>query len=130
MLHKVLPGSTPFLYFSDHDVQGIHIFLTLKHGARTTAYASDIMVCPRLQWVGPTMQGLLDHHRKTHDNTAIWPSREAILLAKMSKKLTRTDRSLLKGIKGLDVLQHEPILKTEVPRIEAGHGVSRYVSPV
>ena len=46
----------PFLYISDHDFQGVQIFQVLKYGAVASAYASDILVCSRLIWAGPSKE--------------------------------------------------------------------------
>lgn len=50
----------PFLYYAYHDMQGISIFQTLKYGSKNSAWPSASMVCPGLQYVGPTKQDLLD----------------------------------------------------------------------
>ena len=42
----------PFLYFSDHDVHGHHIFLGLKYGSMASSWASSTQVCSRLQRAG------------------------------------------------------------------------------
>ena len=44
-------------------MQGFQILLTLKYGARTTAFAGPDMTCPRLQWAGPTVKQLVAHHK-------------------------------------------------------------------
>lgn len=42
----------PFLFVSDNDPAALTIFTTLKYGSLANAFASPIMVCPRLRWVG------------------------------------------------------------------------------
>lgn len=49
---------TPFLFFSDHDLSGFKIFSMLRNGCKKSAWGSAIMVCPQLQWVGPTTADL------------------------------------------------------------------------
>ena len=41
-----------FLFISDRDAHSMEIFADLKYGSMSSAYASRIMVCPRLQWAG------------------------------------------------------------------------------
>jgi len=43
---------------SDHDVYGFDVYNVLKYGCKATAWASPTMVCPRLQWAGPTIADL------------------------------------------------------------------------
>ena len=94
LLHRTLDASVPFLYFSDHDVHGMHIFSIFKYGARSTAYATDWMACPRLEWAGPTVEEMFQFHKSGHDNDKTWANRERSLAAKLNNRLTRTDWSL------------------------------------
>jgi DNA topoisomerase VI subunit A len=52
----------PILYFGDHDPHGLHQYLKMKYGSFSSAWCARILVCRRLEWVGPTrqqFQGLL-----------------------------------------------------------------------
>ncbi|KAL8978028.1 MAG: hypothetical protein Q9205_006296 [Flavoplaca limonia] len=53
----------PFLCFVDHDMGGFSIFQTLKYGSKNQAWGSQNMVCPRLEYAGPTRQDLRDFVR-------------------------------------------------------------------
>lgn len=44
----------PFWYFGDCDMSGIVMFFVLKYGAQSSAWASGSLVCPKLQWGGPS----------------------------------------------------------------------------
>ena len=54
----------PFLFFSDHDLSGFKIFSILRNGCKKSAWGSAIMVCPQLQWVGPTIADLFHNLRE------------------------------------------------------------------
>lgn len=53
----------PFLYYSDHEIQGFHIYTVLKSGGRATAWASDIMTCQTLEYAGPRKQQTIDFYQ-------------------------------------------------------------------
>ncbi|KAI4220387.1 MAG: hypothetical protein L6R36_007660 [Xanthoria steineri] len=62
-LWRSLPLATPFLFYIDLDWQGAQVFTMIKYGYLRSAWASDIMVCPVLEWAGPTRQELLEYHK-------------------------------------------------------------------
>jgi len=63
LLYTVRSG-VPFICYTDHDVAGFHIYLTLKYGSRRSAWAAPSMICPTLQWGGPNKQQVLQHVRR------------------------------------------------------------------
>ena len=117
-----------WLYYSDHDVQGAQIFTVLKSGALATAYSSTHLTCPKLEWAGPTVKELMAHHEAafephSQDTNARTQHRKDIEAQIVAKKPTRTDRSLLKGLRSAGVLNDEPILASELELIIEGKGV-------
>lgn len=124
----------PFLFFSDHDFQGFHIFSILKYGCRSTAYLSEIQVCPQLQFAGPTLADYLqspaafrpeweeqhqaDNPRFSPDEITAaaeqWEARQGRRLPKKLVRADQTDRSLYKGFERTMWLQHEPIVHAEL----------------
>lgn len=124
VLDSTLADDTPFLYYSDHDVQGGHIFTVLKYGCKSTAWASDIQVCPRLTWAGPTKAQFFEHHQGFHPDQASWPARRRALDRKMVKKHTRVDDSLMRCMNNLHLLDDEDVLRSELENMNAGLGVS------
>ena len=127
----------PFLYISDHDFQGVQIFQVLKYGAVASAYASDILVCSRLIWAGPskeefcqspeayremyTAQYRSDFRRKSDEEVAkavgTWQSRMSDKLEKKLVKATKKDWEVVRAIERFGWLEHEPELRDEVQRM-------------
>ena len=116
----------------------MHIFTVLKVGCRASAYASDMLVCPTLQYAGPTRKQTLEHHERlfresqvasaaptissTQQQLADWAQRKRVLEDKMKgSKLTRTDLQLLKGLERLGVVEHEPAVLAELDSMQR-HG--------
>lgn len=96
----------PFLFFSDHDFQGVHIFLNLKYGSKSTAWASATQVCPRLRWVGPTVKDL----------KMVVPEGKLAHLEEVFEccEATDTDRQLMAAFEHSGVLDHEEVLAQEL----------------
>ena len=123
----------PFLYFSDHDFQGLHIYKVLKTGSAQQAESSRIMVCPRLQWAGPSRKEFLaspvecapgkraqyikDNKKTKGEVDAYMAKWERETLGKLEKKLqpaNKTDKSLMKGLRDCGWLDSEPAIKDEL----------------
>ena len=124
----------PFFYFSDHDLQGFQIYQVLKYGAQASAWASEIMVCPRLTWVGPSKDELLKSpteyresfkaqyeadfpHKAAHEvSTAVekWETNVTSSINRKFVKVTKSDRGLVRGFERLGWLKHEPKLSQEI----------------
>ncbi|KAL9595376.1 MAG: hypothetical protein Q9219_006478 [cf. Caloplaca sp. 3 TL-2023] len=123
----------PFLYFGDHDMQGFTIFQTLKYGSRASAWASAIMVCPRLQYVGPTKKDLLDSVKNyrsqlanpdsTEDevrhHTDRWSAKADHKVKSKFDRCTPKDMEVMKSFESLGWLEHEPLAKREVDLVMA-----------
>ena len=127
-------SDVPFLYLSDHDFQGVQIFQVLKYGAVASAYASDILVCSRLIWAGPSKEELCqsptayqemymaqyrsDFKRKSDEEVvkavAAWQEKMSNKIEKKLVKTTKKDRELVKAFERLGWLEHEPDLRDEV----------------
>lgn len=127
-------ASVPFLYFSDHDFEGVQIFYNLKYGTMTSAWCNQTEVCPKLQWVGPSREDLLESpaafkalHEAQFRREQPHQSDDNVIKAmedwesKMSKKLhnklvksTKRDRSLFAGFSKAGWLDYEPELKAEL----------------
>ena len=118
-----------WLYYSDHDVQGAQIFTVLKSGALATAYSSTQLTCPKLEWAGPTVEQLMAHHVAAFEpdsrNTETLTKHLKDIKAQIVAEPTRTDHSLLKGMRSAGVLNDEPILASELELIIKGKGVRK-----
>lgn len=130
-------SDVPFLYISDHDFQGVQIFQVLKYGAITSAYASDILVCSRLIWAGPSKEDLCqspeayremymaqyrsDFRRKSDEEVekavGTWQRRMSDKLEKKLVKATKKDREIVRAIERFGWLEHEPNLRNEVQQM-------------
>ncbi|KAL8655774.1 MAG: hypothetical protein Q9210_000662 [Variospora velana] len=119
----------PFLYFADHDMQGFSIFQTLKYGSRNSAWASASMVCPRLQYVGPTKEDLLESvqeyrplwkqaYRQTHpqDTPGQAQKKEHKVKSKFDGK-TPKDNEMYTAFKNIGWMEYEPLAKREIEKI-------------
>lgn len=118
----------PFVYFADHDVQGLHIYLVLKYGSASGAFANEIQVCPQLKWAGPPKEELANspaayadtwkaqyassHPSKTGSEIAEACDKwKATMERKLRKKLvvfSERDIGLVKGFKRYDLSKNEP----------------------
>ena len=127
-------SDVPFLYLSDHDFQGVQIFQVLKYGAVASAYASDILVCSRLMWLGPSKEELCqspvayremymaqhrsDFIRKSEEDVVkaadAWQEKMSSKIEKKFMKATKKDREIVKAFERLGWLEHEPDLRDEV----------------
>ena len=127
-------SDVPFLYLSDHDFQGVQIFQVLKYGAVASAYASDILVCSRLIWTGPSKGELRqspmayremymaqyrsDFVRKSDEEVVraadVWQEKMSNKIEAKLVKNTRKDREIVKAFERLGWLEHEPDLRDEV----------------
>ena len=130
-------SNVPFLYVSDHDFQGVQIFQVFKYGAVASAYASDILVCSRLIWAGPSKGELCqspkayremymaqyrsDFRRKNDEEVAkavdTWQNRVSDKLEKRLVRATKKDREIVRGLERLGWLEYEPNLRDEVQRM-------------
>ena len=127
-------ANVPFLYFGDHDFQGFHIYKVLKTGSAQQAESSKIMVCPRLQWAGPSKKELLaspsecapgkraqyekDNEKKTKGEVdaymAKWRRETRAKLEKKLQPANKTDATLMKGFRDCGWLDSEPAIKAEL----------------
>jgi len=127
LLDQALPNIN-FTYFSDHDIQGGHMFTNIKYGSRSSSWATDIMTCPNLQWCGPTQVQLLEYLESHHDGTeAEWAARKEALLKKMSvskEDIPTTDGTLFKSMENLGLFNLEPTLMEEMRLVKEGQAVS------
>ena len=95
----------------------------LKYGCKATAWASDLQVCPPLEWAGPTRQQFFDHHEDAND-AAEWPQRRDELDHLFIRTMNKTDRSIMKVLNNLKLLDEEPVLREELKSMFDGRGVS------
>ncbi|MDI1489999.1 MAG: hypothetical protein OHK93_001198 [Ramalina farinacea] len=127
-------AKVPFLYFGDHDFQGFHIYKVLKTGSAQQAESNKSMVCPRLQWAGPSRKELLasplecapgkkaqyeqDNRKKTKGEVeaymAKWKRETRGKLEKKLQPANKTDKSLMKGFRDCGWLDSEPAIKDEL----------------
>ena len=127
-------SDVPFLYLSDHDFQGVQMFQVLKYGAVASAYASDILVCSRLIWTGPSKGELRqspmayremymaqyrsDFKRKSDQEVVkaadAWQEKMSNKIEKKLVKTTKKDREMVKAFERLGWLEREPDLRDEV----------------
>lgn len=126
-----MPAHVPFLYYTDLDFQGCHIFTTLKYGCKATAWASEIQICPRMVWAGPSERQILDFHEQefpkeeyTCKKKGTWDHRLKQLKKKMKHTANRVDKTLMAGMENSNVLRDEAELSSELARMMAGGSVS------
>ena len=137
---------TPFLYTSDHDLQGLQIFQALKYGCNSSAESNHIMVCSKLQWAGPTKRELLaspqdyfsreeaqwraDHPGQTPDQIEMrmtaWRTEQQAKIGKQFQKLSKVDQRLLRAIKRVGWLAYEPEIEQEIEQMESEAGKFRF----
>ena len=135
------PKSVRFLYCSDHDPFGLNIYCILRWGARPHAASSRSMVCPGLEWVGPTREIVLsrldeymknrwtlENHRKPQGEHVVALNKakrdvEKIMAAKLSDKAN----SNILGMEKLGYMDKEPILAQEVAALRAGNAVRTFI---
>ena len=141
LLDEKISPEVPFLYISDHDFDGFGIYSVLKYGSAGQAFCSPTVVCPRLQWVGPTKADLeaspadfkeqyrqqyaLDHPHQSEEAVAAvvdaWEQKQAQKIEHKYDKVTRCDKTKIVGWKNKGWLQHEsPIVQSEVEAMIAG----------
>lgn len=115
-----------FLYFGDHDVQGGQQFLLFKYGAKSSAWASDSLVCHDLMYGGPTKAQLFDWHRQ-HCDADKWAAKEKALLQIMTEKrhtqVTEHDKAVVAGLQKFGLLDREPELAEEMRQMIRGQSV-------
>ncbi|KAL9014040.1 MAG: hypothetical protein Q9173_001290 [Seirophora scorigena] len=124
----------PFLYFGDHDMQGFTIFQALKYGSKNAAWSSKAMVCPQLEYAGPTRQDLKDSprffrpyweaqfradypdatDREVEKNADRWLRSTKTKVNRKFGKHTKKDNETLKSFERLGWLDYEPMVKKEV----------------
>lgn len=115
LLHKVVSIEVPFVYISDHDVQGALLFTNLKYGSKSTAWASDIMTCPRLIHAGPTQAHVLAFLRSKHSDKSVpWGVRRDQIMKRITMPKTKTDTSVFDSLEKLGILELEPRLREEI----------------
>ena len=95
----------------------------LKYECKATAWVSDLQVCPPLVWAGPTRQQFFDHHQDEND-AAEWPARREELDDLFIRTINKPDRSILKALNNLHLLDAEPVLREELNSMFDGQGVS------
>lgn len=136
---------TPFLYFSDHDIHGLQIFQVLKYGSKQNAESNRIMICPRLQWAGPSKEDLLTSpttfyasHEAQHklDNPRAGPAAVERAMVEWKEKMDRQipkklieasdkDHALAKGLNSLGWLKYETSLADELGEMLNGKSMFR-----
>ena len=124
----------PFLYFGDHDFQGIDIFKVLKTGSAKSAESNRSMVCSRLRWAGPRRKDLIDSpqnclqaHRDQYNaahprasdkdveaDMRKWKAAKANTVQKKFQAANKTDRTLFKGFEKSGWLGAEPEMAAEL----------------
>ncbi len=135
MLAKdALLKDVPFLYIADHDFHGFHIFSVLKSACRSSAWASEIQTCRKLEWIGPSREDLVkspsvylpqweaqfkaDHpHEPKAKVDAEAKKWQAQLDKKINQKFVQTygkDRELYRSFKRTGWLNFEPALSREL----------------
>lgn len=116
-----------WIYYSDHDMQGAQIFTVLKFGALASAYSSQHLTCPKLEWGGPTVEELMAHHEAYFEgdsqNANARTDHMKNIKAQIVGQPTRADHSLLKGMRSSGVLNEEPVLASELELLIKGKGV-------
>ena len=110
------------------------MFQVLNYGAVASAYASDILVCSRLIWAGPSKEELCqspkayremymaqyrsDFRRKSDEEVTkavdIWQERMSNKLEKKLVKATKKDGEIVRAFKRFGWLEYEPNLRDEV----------------
>ena len=135
---------TPFLYFGDHDGAGFQIFQSLKMGSKTSAWVSPISICPRLEYVGPTLgdlksspglympqwtaQYILEHpHASDAEVSKAAESWQKQTDRKINSKCWTPkgkEKGRLPAIKNLGWLQYEPRVKKEILLMTKRKGAS------
>ena len=124
----------PFLCFVDHDMGGYSIFQTLKYGSKNQVWGSQNMVCPRLEYAGPTRQDLrdsvrmyrpqwVDQYRINHpsdtdaqvaERAARWAKSMRTKIGGKFSKHTAKDSEKFRSFEKLGWLELEPAVKREV----------------
>ena len=123
-----------FLFFADHDAPGFSIFQVLKYGSRTSAWVSPISVCPKLRYVGPTVEDLTNspvllrpkweeqyrldnpHAGNAAVKTAAdtWQRETVKKIEGKFTALTKKDKETLRSFEKLGWLQEEPLVRREI----------------
>ncbi|KAL8735434.1 MAG: hypothetical protein Q9166_000980 [cf. Caloplaca sp. 2 TL-2023] len=126
--------NVPFLYFSDHDMSGFTIFQTLKYGSKNSAWASKSMICPQLEYAGPTIEDLKDstrihrprweaQYREDYPGASMadvkkqadrWQRNHGNKINAKFRKATLKDMQTLVSFQKLGWLEHEPEVHREV----------------
>ena len=135
----------PFLYFGDHDFQGIDIYKVLKTGSAKSAESSRSMVCSRLRWAGPRRQDLIESpnnclqaHREQYNaahprasdkdvgaDMKKWKEAKAKTVQKKFQAANKTDRTLIKGFEKSGWLAAEPEMAAELNEMLEKNGKFR-----
>ncbi|KAL8804042.1 MAG: hypothetical protein Q9182_002833, partial [Xanthomendoza sp. 2 TL-2023] len=144
-VHERLQG-IPFLCFVDHDMGGFSIFQTLKYGSKNSAWASKTMVCPQLEYMGPTRQDLRNSIRlyrpawerqfrvdfpyaSGEQVTAAaekWMRSTSTKVTKKFSKSTKKDLETHRSFEKLGWLNFEDLVKREIDWIIAGYKPSKF----
>lgn len=130
-------------------MQGFTIFQTLKYGSKNAAWGSKAIVCPQLEYAGPTRQDLKDSPRffrpyweaqcrvdypdatdqEVERGAERWLRRTKTKVNRKFGKHTKKDEEILISFEKLGWLDHEPMVKKEVNLIiGAQFGGVRFVS--
>ncbi|KAI9835116.1 MAG: hypothetical protein M1819_002484 [Sarea resinae] len=127
----------PFLFFSDHDFSAFQMFIALKYGSAHAAWASPSQVCKRLTWAGPTIDELyaavhsyasgprIEVQRRNHpdrdierlqEENSLWEEAKVQEIANVltSRKITKADHLIIKGLRNAGCLALEPKLNAEI----------------
>lgn len=141
---QVALKDTPFLFISDHDVEGFQIYLGLKYGSRSSAWASKIQTVPQLRWAGPSLADLTessilfrpeweaqyssDHPEATipelKDAADKWQKNRKIQLGSKLIAASQKDRQIIRGFKRYGYLENEPEVAAELELMLQRPGVS------
>ena len=131
------PQAVKFLYCSDHDAYGIHLYCLLRWGARISAATSRTMVCPGLQWVGPTQETVLsrlerymrhtwtleNRHKSLEENLRALNQAKEDVRKRMQGKLTSKANSILRCMEKVGYMDLDPVINLEVAALRAGNAV-------
>lgn len=118
-------------------MKGFTIFQVLKYGSKTCAWSSEIMVCPQLEYVGPTKAEMLvgpsqyrphferqrqaDFPRETakarKEVTDRWQHRLERRLAKQCKPWLKKDDAAVRGFASLGWLDYEPAINQQIKQM-------------
>ena len=121
------PNKPRFLYFSDHDVSGFHIFQILKYGCAKAAWASEYLICPSLEFMGASKDDVKQHYKKywrTTFKTSLRDDNPNMTTEELNKshaaKVNAQQKTLEKSMKSR-VKNHHRTLAQTIKKTLGGH---------